>query len=149
MIVYRVTKRSYANDLSGDGSRRVGGRWNSVGIPMIYTSISPALALLETLAHSTILPSGLALVTLRLPSRARIQKIDATQLPPGWDALPNTAVTQLIGDEFLRSAQFLALQVSSVILRGEDNILINPNHPQATLIEIVSVESLEVDPRLK
>jgi RES domain-containing protein len=149
MIVYRVSKRAHARDLSGEGSRREGGRWNSAGHPMVYTSISRSLALLEVLAHSTILPSGIVLVTLRLPSGARVQKIETADLPVGWDTLPQKAVSQLIGDEFLRAAKFIALRVRSVIIKEEDNILLNPFHPQIRNIEIVSVEDLAVDPRLK
>jgi len=149
MIIYRVSKRAHADDLSGEGSRREGGRWNSSGHPMIYTSLSRSLALLEVLAHSTILPGGIVLVTLRLPSGARVQKMEIADLPVGWDARPHIAASQLIGDEFLRSAKFLALRVPSVIIREEDNILINPYHLQARNIEIVSVEDLAVDPRLK
>ncbi len=148
MIVYRVSKRAYADDVTGKGSRLDGGRWNSAGSAMLYTSISPSLALLEVLAHSTILPSDLVLVKLRLPQGAHIRKIELADLPVGWDERPQTAISQRIGDDFLRAAKFLAMRVPSVIIREEDNIVINPSHPHARTIEIVSVEDLPVDPRL-
>jgi len=47
-----------AHDLSGKGAEQTGGRWNRKGTPLIYTSVSRALACLETVVH---LSSGDAL----------------------------------------------------------------------------------------
>src|SRR5438046_2739228 len=122
MLVYRVTKEKYARDLSGEGARMDGGRWNSPGNPMLYTSISRSLSLLEILAHSSILPLGMVQITLELPPRSRIQKIDLADLPEGWNDVPNSLASQRIGDEFLSAAKFLALQVPSVIVNKESNL---------------------------
>jgi RES domain-containing protein len=149
MLVYRVSKRAYARDLTGEGSCFDGGRWNSAGNPMIYTAISPSLALLEVLAHATVLPTGLVMVTIRLPAGASMERKEISELPIGWDARPPTAVSQRMGDIFLSTGKMLALRVPSVIVRPEDNILINPFYSQARHIEIVSVEDQPVDPRLK
>ena len=149
MLVYRVTRAAYAEDLSGEGSRREGGRWNSAGRAMIYTSASRSLALLEVLAHSTILPSGLSVVTLRLPPRLHVPKMALPDLPVGWDERPHNAVSQRVGDEFLGTRKALVMRVPSVIIREEDTILINPLHTLAQKIEIVNVENLVVDSRLK
>lgn len=149
MIVYRIAKKKYAADLSGAGSMLDGGRWNSAGIPLLYTSASRSLALLEILAHSTAQPKGRVMLTLELPSRVRIHKINLKDLPKGWDEEPPTSTSQSIGDEFIRIAKYLALEVPSVIIEEESNILINPLHPEAQKIKILNVEDLEVDPRLK
>jgi RES domain-containing protein len=37
-----------ANDLSGNGARITGGRWNSKGVPVVYSASNIALATLET-----------------------------------------------------------------------------------------------------
>jgi RES domain-containing protein len=50
MICYRVVRRKYAN-LSGEGARLYGGRFNPPGVPAVYSSQSIALALLELLVH--------------------------------------------------------------------------------------------------
>ena len=47
MIVYRLSRTRWADDLTGEGSRLHGGRWNHPGTPCIYTSESRALAILE------------------------------------------------------------------------------------------------------
>ena len=45
MLVYRLCKSTYiADPLSAEGARRVGGRWNPKGFPILYTSATPELA---------------------------------------------------------------------------------------------------------
>ena len=52
MTVYRFTHKKFAGELSGTGARLVGGRWNPVGVSVVYTSESISLALLEVLANT-------------------------------------------------------------------------------------------------
>ena len=42
MVVYRVGKTEYCNDLFGEGARLFGARWNPVGVACLYTSSSRA-----------------------------------------------------------------------------------------------------------
>jgi RES domain-containing protein len=52
MVVFRIVKSlNRAKDLSGMGAFKNGGRWNSKGTYMLYTSINSSLAYLETLVH--------------------------------------------------------------------------------------------------
>ncbi|MBK7637232.1 MAG: RES family NAD+ phosphorylase [Saprospiraceae bacterium] len=51
MEVYRICRSKYSNDLSGEGAKLYGGRWNRPGIAALYTSESRALALLELIVH--------------------------------------------------------------------------------------------------
>lgn len=37
--------------MRGEGSRRFGGRWNPVGLAALYMSLTPEVAMAETLAH--------------------------------------------------------------------------------------------------
>ncbi|MBS1902440.1 MAG: RES family NAD+ phosphorylase [Bacteroidetes bacterium] len=149
MIVFRITKQENSRDLSGEGARLYGGRWNSPGRPMLYTATSRSLSLLEMLAHSTILPTGMVRAMLELPPHTRIHKLELADLPIGWDVKPHSLVSQKIGDDFLRALKFLALEVPSVIVSAESNVLINPLHPDAGKIKILGLENLFVDPRLK
>lgn len=47
MICYRFSKEEFAKDLSGYGAELSGGRWNSKGVPMLYSCVSQSLCLLE------------------------------------------------------------------------------------------------------
>ena len=54
ITVWRIAKHTpefAADDLSGGGAKKTGGRWNSKGRAVLYASASIALATLETLAH--------------------------------------------------------------------------------------------------
>jgi len=53
--VYRSSTPKYANDadlLTGEGSKRIGGRWNPIGVAAVYASLTPETAMAETLAHN-------------------------------------------------------------------------------------------------
>lgn len=52
--VYRSSTPRYANEadlLTGEGSKRNGGRWNPIGIAVVYASLTLETAMAETLAH--------------------------------------------------------------------------------------------------
>ncbi len=74
---YRICDSKYAEDLSGNGARIYGGRWNSKGTPVIYLSDSKALAVLELLVHTSInlLPQNLTLITLTIPDNNKNQRV--------------------------------------------------------------------------
>jgi RES domain-containing protein len=87
MRLWRVSNHA---DLSGEGGRRVAGRWHERGRPVVYLSEHPALALLENLVHLEIdpedLPSGYQILTVEVPD-GRIESLAESELDrtaPGW-----------------------------------------------------------------
>ena len=53
--VYRSVPPKYASSsdlLTGEGGRRMGGRWNPPGTAAVYGSLTPQTAMEETLAHA-------------------------------------------------------------------------------------------------
>ena len=52
MKVFRLCKAKFANDLSGLGAEKSGGRWNSKGVAMVYSSESRALCTTEIAVHT-------------------------------------------------------------------------------------------------
>jgi len=49
---WRILKEKHAaTAFSGEGAAKTGGRWNSRGVPVIYTSSTQSLATLESLVH--------------------------------------------------------------------------------------------------
>ena len=151
MELYRITQESYSNDLSGDGSRIFGGRWNSEGRYAVYTSANRSLALLETLAH---IPAKLfrnkkyILVTVFLPDKAPLKFIEEKDLPNNWDALDIQHVTQKIGDNFLEEQKGLLFRVPSVLMPEEFNYIINPLHPSMKQVKVIHHREIRFNDRL-
>lgn len=150
MKVFRLCRSKFANDLSGKGAEQSGGRWNSKGTAMLYTSQSVALCTVELAVHTPLgnIPSDYTLITIEIPESIKAAEFSESELPPDWKILPHANSTQLMGDEFVRSGKTAMLKVTSVVVPGEYNILINPSHPDSKGIVIKSTEAFEFDSRL-
>jgi RES domain-containing protein len=151
MLVYRLAKDQFAQDLSGEGAKRYGGRWNSIGIPVLYTSSTIALALVEMLVHlpKKNLPNDLVLITIEIEKSATLDILNPIDLPKEWIQFPIPKETQNIGDEWLASNSNLSLQIPSVIIPEEKNILINVNHPNFNAqVKIKNSRKFSFDNRL-
>lgn len=149
MIVYRLSKGKYHLDLSGKGAELYGGRWNSKGVAMLYTSQSRALAFAEVAIHIPvgIVPKDYFLIAISVPDTADIFKLDDTAMPPDWRSNPHSNSTQKIGDQFIVDTKHLVLQVPSAIVPGDFNFLINPTHSQFKEVVVDKVEPFEFDSR--
>ena len=131
--VYRMVKTKWAaTAFDGDGARITGGRWNSKGVPCVYTSASESLALLEILVHlqDASLLRYYTVFELQIPENL-IAAIPEDKLPSDWQqplAPPSTAV---LGDEWLKSASLeMALAIPSTIVPREMNYLLKIGHPE-------------------
>jgi RES domain-containing protein len=139
MLAYRIAREQYADDLTGEGARLYGGRWNSAGYPMLYAATHRSLAILETLVHlpKNLLPSDMMLVTLSID----LELIPTLRnLPNNWREMPVPRTTQLSGDKWL-STQQVAVYVPSTIVPNEQIVLLNPQ--SLKFKELVVVEEKE------
>ena len=149
MKVYRISKCKYISDLTGYGAFLQGGRWNSVGKHMLYTSQSIALSMLEVLANfpRNIATDDFCLLTLEIDEKD-IEVFDEKKLPRDWDVYPHSNATQLLGDSFLEAHNSVALKVPSGIIPAENNILFNPKHPEfKKKVKTVSSDPIAIDKR--
>lgn len=149
MIVYRLSKEKYKNDLSGKGAELAGGRWNSKGVAMLYTSESRALCLAEIAVHIPIgmLPKDYFLIEIEIPENS-IFTISGKQLPSDWHSFPHSSATQDLGDKFIAQNEFLILKVPSAVVKGDFNYLINPRNSLVNEAKISRTESFQFDKRL-
>ncbi len=147
MIVYRLSKAQYAQDLSGKGAELVGGRWNSRGNAMLYTSQSIALCVTEIAVHVPlgILPKDYQLIHIEIPDE---DLLEMKRLPKDWQSFPHSNSTQMIGDKFLKEHKHLVFKVPSAAVQGEFNFLINPRHKNFNQIKIGKIEDFNFDERL-
>ena len=100
MRAFRLCRSSYPA-YDGEGAHRVGGRWNSKGVRVLYMSENRSLAVLEVLVHlSGTLPDRYLLGAAGIPEDVAIERIADKDLPEGWSALsPREQVaTRLLGD---------------------------------------------------
>lgn len=152
MIVYRISKKRFAGQLTGEGARIASGRWNSKGIPMIYTAASISLATLEVLVHFDIslVPKNLILLEIYCPDTLSIETISIEKLLEGWDQFPFPGFCADIGDGWYREMKTPILKVPSAVIRSskEWNFLINPMHPDFQQVEIIGSQPYVFDRRL-
>ena len=153
-VVYRIQKRQFVDTvLTGEGARLNGGRWNPMGVPLLYTSTTPELALLETLVHLNGTPlrdlPPFVQITIEMPDS--IEAIEPADLPMGWDQIkfPNTLPFFLV-PRLVPTYPMLAFSVPSVVLSHSPsrNILINPVHPLIGQVKVVDVTTHNFDERL-
>ena len=144
---FRVTRRPYA-DLSGEGARLVGGRWNSPGRAALYLAESRALAVLEVLAHLDLdehtIPHDYVIVAVDLSALERTRG----WLEDGPPVPPSDVECRAIGNAFLDSKRALALRTPSIIVPASSNFVVNPAHPLIDRIRIKSIERFLFDRRL-
>jgi RES domain-containing protein len=148
LIAYRITRAAFIDDLSGEGARLYGGRWNSAGVAVLYLAESRALAALEQLANLTppVMPRDLALAEISFPDDTLT--LDPKALPPGWNGPSFGSDTQQLGDAWAQARQSFVLKVPSNHIVEEYNYVVNPLHPLFAALKIVRKRSYAFDPRL-
>ena len=132
MIIYRLARTEFC-DVSGEGAKRYGGRWNLPGYPALYGSSSISSALLERL---TIDPELFAaeryvlysVMEFNCPDQF-IQLPALKDLPKGWDAIPPQRISQNFGTRLLVEG-ILCFGVPSVVDKSSINFIINPDSKQ-------------------
>ncbi|ERM80474.1 hypothetical protein P872_21610 [Rhodonellum psychrophilum GCM71 = DSM 17998] len=149
MLVYRIAGSKYAHDLSGMGAALFGGRWNKKGIPVLYTSESQALSLLETVVNTPpMLVPQMELLILKIPDDS-IEEIKGDALPKNWFKYPAPTILAEMGSKWAIQKSTLALKVPSSIIPSSFNYLLNCWHPRFSEVELLSREIFHFDPRLK
>ncbi|MCH7934334.1 MAG: RES family NAD+ phosphorylase [Gemmatimonadetes bacterium] len=139
MLVWRICREAH-QALDGEGSRLHGGRWNSERVSVVYTSSTLALAALEYLVHVDIedVPDDLVAMAIEVPD----------DLPPDWNQVLDHPACARIGDQWAAKGTVLLLLVPSAVVPEESNVLINPDHPRAGDVRMVSIRPFAFDSRL-
>jgi RES domain-containing protein len=144
---WRIVKEKHAaTAFNGDGARLNGGRWNSLGTSVVYTSGSMALAALESLVHLNP-PVTFKLVAIPIEfDDALIEEL--AELPADWREEPPPLATKEIGDLWIQGCRSAVLKLPSVIIPSEPNYLLNPAHADFKKIGIGTFNHFSFDPRL-
>lgn len=148
--IYRLSLSKHVDTaFSGEGSRRVGGRWTPPGYPAVYTASSRALAVLETVVHTgqTVFPSH-HVIEVEVPDDLDIETVDIHYLSKEWQSNPAPLELQSIGQEWLASGSTVLLRVPSAIVPQESNYVINPVHPDFVRLQLSEPIPFKIDGRL-
>jgi RES domain-containing protein len=135
LTCYRIGDPAGAHPIfDATGSTLAPGRWNTRGSPVIYASEHYSTALLEKLVRgSGRLPPNQHYVMITVPRGVSYEVLSEPALP-GWDTMPPT-VSKAFGEEWCASRRSVILIVPSVVARLDSNVLINPAHPEFSLLE--------------
>jgi len=146
VILWRVSNYT---TLDGAGGLYVPGRWHTKGRPVIYCSLNPSTALLETLVHIEIdsedRPDRFQVLKIEGPETLSQQTVEPDSLPESWTH--DITATQSMGDLWLSEGHSLLLQVPSVLVPETWNLLVNPRHMEASLLKIVAIYEHPFDDR--
>jgi RES domain-containing protein len=142
MILWRISNHA---DLSGKGGMLAPGRWHQQGFPIVYCCDHPSTALLEILVHVDLedLPNDFQLLKIACPEDISIEEVRIDDI----DFADPEAIRDL-GTNWLSERRSCLLKVPSVILPEAVNVLINPQHPDASKMTVANSIRYPFDSRL-
>lgn len=142
MDFWRLYRAAHGPGLDGAGGLHAAGRWHRLGRPVIYFGASPAIVVLEKLAHVD--PDALP-ADLLLGRFAGEPSVESLAEPLD---VRDLIACRTRGERFLEGGRACALRVSSVVLPEESNYLVNAEHPDAAKIRLVAERTFLFDERL-
>lgn len=148
MVWRLVTARFAASAFSGEGARLYGGRWNRKGVPMVYTSATQSLAMLEMLVQDDPLRARYVAIPSTIPDEVEVARLTVDELPADWRGLGARGALQELGTAWARGLSTAVLAVPSAVVPAESNYLLNPLHSDFGRIEIGELGPFVTDPRL-
>ncbi|MBG6159432.1 RES domain-containing protein [Labrenzia sp. EL_159] len=143
-------QRHSGNWNTGEGSYRVGGRWNSRGIRAVYTSVDPSTAIMEVAVHKGFKALDTAphvLTSGRVLDLTTVHVVYPEDVPnPNWLVPGNHGPGQkAYGDQLLRDHLFSL--VPSTVSRHSWNLIFDADRVDCHYDD-VQQERFALDPRL-
>jgi RES domain-containing protein len=129
MRLWRVCNPKYS-PLSANGSAINGARWNPVNCPILYLGENSSLVAWERYVHieakgsASGLKLNMAFIDLTLEMINSISHV--MNLDSDWHQRQD--YTQDIGSKWVTNAESAILRVPSVVIQGQYNYLLNPEH---------------------
>ena len=130
--------------LDGAGGLHAAGRWHLQGSRVVYFGASPAIVVLDRLAHidAGLLPADLILARY-------VGELSVADLKPGEVGnINDLQQTRARGDAFLKARMACVLRVPSIIVPEACNLVLNPLHPDAVKLRLVDARDFTFDGRL-
>jgi RES domain-containing protein len=144
-----VPEEQVATAFDGEGARLYGGRWNSLGVAMVYASEHKSLAALEVRVHIDTTKKIKLYQCLAFQFDENLMEMfPIGSLPKDWRQEPPPLSLQQLGDAWVKADRSPVLAVPSVIIEDELNYLLNPRHTDFAKIKIEKPTDFGFDPRL-
>lgn len=128
-------------DLGGWGGRKFSSRWTSLGRRVTYMAETPAGAMLEILVHlktrNDDFPRTFTLLEIEVPDESGVVQDLMPLAETDWK--DRIEMTQCVGDRWLDSRESPLARVPSAIMPHTWNILLNPEHPEAVRVRVISM----------
>lgn len=117
---------------------------------MVYAAETRELAALEYLIHVDVseVPDDLVLMTVHVPENLRIDCVNPSDLPTGWETTTAYPRCRALGDAWARSRRTPLLRAPAAPIPEESNLSLNPLHPDADSVRVVDARPFFYDPRL-
>jgi len=151
LTVFRLGKHVYRDQLfSGQGGLLASGRWTPRGRPVVYTSASISLAVLEYTVNyrrrgwvpATVLGRA------EIPVSVRVDTLSIQDLPATWFAASAPPQLQGLGGDWLERGETAVLKVPSAIVTEEWNYLLNPLHADFRKFRMATPKPFSFDQRV-
>lgn len=149
MQVWRLFPARFRDTaFTGIGGLYAAGRWNPLGVTMVYTATSRALAALELFVNldPSDIPAELLIAEAVVPDEL-IEMLNINELPATWRER-NSEACRDAGARWVRSERSLGLQVPSAVVDDEWNVLLNPRHPDFGRVRIGKPKEFRFDERM-
>jgi RES domain-containing protein len=144
-----IKVKHLARAFDGEGARRYGGRWNSIGVPIVYTSDYLATAALELMVNMidySAMFQKYDCIAVEIPTKL-VTELDPKRIPANWQNNPPPKNTRVIGDDWFRSQKSAVFKVPCAVIPEHNSFLINPEHPEYSNIRIHKPRPFIFDPR--
>lgn len=148
MWVYRITLKKHASALWAPG---LSGRWNSAGRKVVYAASSISLAALENILYrkGQGFNNLFATMLIDIPDMLPVTEYAQGDLPEGWNAPVDYAVSQRIGDQWYDRHATAILKIPSAVIPQESNYVLHSEHEDFPKIRIAGVTEFVPDPRIE
>jgi RES domain-containing protein len=142
MELWRLYRKAHGPGLDGAGGLHAAGRWHELGSRVVYFGASAGIVILEKLAHidPAVLPNDLIL--------ARFEGEISVEELTNFNDLRNLMQTRARGEAFLKAKAACVFRVPSIVVPEESNLLLNPLHPDASKLQVMSSRHFSFDGRL-
>lgn len=151
LIGWRLDKKKYATTWdSGEGARKDGGRWNSIGRRVVYSSLDPATTIVELAVHTGfpyLNANPHVLTKFSVDDSTNIRVVLPVELPNANWLRPGglSAGQQRFGDGLLAAHPFVLFP--SVVSTHSWNLVFDPGLAKG-LYSSAEQEGFDLDTRL-